>query len=145
MLPSATMQTISFDDHYKPMERVFVMNKLNVCVWVMNGCICLGSMIAFLMIDGRELVYSLYIPLDFLLNLCKVAFFFYHYYLDSVHKAEVARLAEHAKTKIAARAKNMATGLLNPDNDDAKSETSGKGADSPVAYMRVSTKRLVAD
>jgi len=76
------------------MERVFAMSKYNVVIWILNGCVCLGSVIAFLMIDGKELVYSLYIPLDVLLNLCKVGFYFYYYWIDLTEKANAEKLVK---------------------------------------------------
>ena len=48
-------------------------------VWIIHGVVTVACLIMYFMIDGRELVFALYIPLDILLNLSKVAFFWHEY------------------------------------------------------------------
>ena len=62
-------------DHYSAMDRQFVMNYKGV--YVLNAFVTLGCLLAFFIIDGKELVYTFYIPLDIALNFSKTAFFFY--------------------------------------------------------------------
>ena len=80
--PSQTMNTITFEEHYLAMDREFAMKYR--LVYALNGLVTLGCFIAFLFIDGRELVYTFYIPLDVFLNLSKTAFFFYQKLQDEI-------------------------------------------------------------
>ena len=79
-MPSDMIKTIKFEDHYKEMKRRFDTS----CnwVWIIHSMAVVGCFIAFLIIPGRELVYSLYIPLDVLLGLGKASFFWYNYWVD---------------------------------------------------------------
>lgn len=43
-------------------------------------------------IDGNEIIYALYIPLDIFLSLAKNAFYWYNYYLDKKSKQDDERL-----------------------------------------------------
>jgi len=62
-------------------------------VWILNGLVTLGCFIAFLCINGKETVFSFYIPLDVALNVAKTVFFWYNFYEDMNIKADKARLA----------------------------------------------------
>ena len=57
-------------------------------LWVLQAVVSIGSIIAFIIIDGKELVYALYIPLDILFSVAKTAFFWYYYYEDKKRKEE---------------------------------------------------------
>lgn len=72
------MKTIPFEDHYKEMKRVFDMS----CqwIWILHTIVTIGCLVAFLLIDGNEIFYALYIPLDLLLCLGKFAFFWINYW-----------------------------------------------------------------
>ena len=72
------MRIISFAEHYVPMKRVFDHSRKYV--WAINGIISVACFVAFVFISGKELVYSLYIPLDLILNVCKMAFYWYNYF-----------------------------------------------------------------
>ena len=84
MLPSEFIQgksqTISFRDHYMPFRRVFVRRFKGV--WIINVLVTLGCGIAYLLIDGKQLVYTLFIPLDIFLNIGRGVFYWYYYFLD---------------------------------------------------------------
>ena len=73
--PLISPQTTQFHEHYVRMVRVFV--HAHPAVIGINMAIMIGCCIAYLFIDGRELVFALYIPLDILLNLGKIAFYFW--------------------------------------------------------------------
>ena len=68
------------------MKREFVTNYW--WVYTLNGMVTLGCFVAFFFIDGKELVYTFYIPLDFALNLSKMAFVFYEKHKDQIEKAD---------------------------------------------------------
>ena len=46
-------------------------------LYVLNLLVTAGCLIAWFIIDGKELVYTFYIPLDIALNISKMIFFFY--------------------------------------------------------------------
>lgn len=78
ILPSDSIKTISFEDHYKEMKRVFDTSCF--WVWIVHTLAIVGCLIAFIMIDGKELFYALYIPLDVLLCVGKGSFFWINYW-----------------------------------------------------------------
>ena len=82
MLPSDKLEVVSQKEHYKELEREF--DTSHWWIFVLNGLVTIGCFIAFLLIDGKELVYSLYIPLDLFLNICKFGFYHYYYYESQV-------------------------------------------------------------
>ena len=90
MLPSTGLKKNLIDnkDHYKPMVRNFMFNKIGTYAWIVNSLTTTGCLIAYFLTDGKELVLSFYIPLDFLLNVSKAAFYFMSFYLDKRHKAD---------------------------------------------------------
>ena len=91
------MKTIGFTDHYVPMVRSFAMSHWGI--WVMNSVTTVGCFIAFCIIPGKELVLSLYIPLDLMLNICKSAFYFYYKWVDDRNKEDEKRLAKRLQKK----------------------------------------------
>lgn len=84
------MQTISFNDHYVLMERYFVHN--HDYIWIFTTLANVGCFIAYLCIQGTELSYSLYIPLDFYFTFSMTAFYWYYYKIESDKKADRERL-----------------------------------------------------
>lgn len=62
-------------------------------MYILNGLVTLGCMIAFLLIDGKEYVFAFYIPLDLALNMCKTAFFWINWYDDKKQKEDAKRVA----------------------------------------------------
>ena len=78
-----------------PFRRVFVRRYKGI--WIINILVTLGCGIAYILIDGKQLVYSLFIPLDIFLNFGRGVFYWYYYFLDKKQKAEEA----HLKAKLA--------------------------------------------
>ena len=68
------------EDHYQRQERHFSLD----CrwTWYIHGILTLVSIIMYWRVSGMELVYALYIPLDIMLNISLVVFFWYEYYKD---------------------------------------------------------------
>ena len=91
------MKTIHFTEHYVPMVRKFAVSHWSI--WVLNSIVTVGCFIAFLFIDGSELVLCLYIPLDLFFNICKSAFFFYYLWVDQKNKHDEKRLAKRLQKK----------------------------------------------
>ncbi len=65
--------------------------------YMLVGLVCLGSLIAFFVIDGRENVLTLYIPLDLAVVACKTCYYFYIRYEESIKAKDVKRLARKIK------------------------------------------------
>ncbi len=63
------------------------------------GLVSLGSMIAFFVVDGRENVLALYIPLDLAVVGCKTFYYFYIRYVESIKKKDAKRLARQIQKK----------------------------------------------
>ena len=49
-------------------------------IWIVNVCVYAAIITTYFCIDGHEIIYSMYIPLDILLNVSKALFYFYQYY-----------------------------------------------------------------
>ena len=114
------MKTISFEDHYKEMRRVF--DRSWPWMWLVHSLIVVGCFAAFIVIPGKELVYALYIPLDLLLSFGRAAFFWQNFYLDKLRKEDKkklkARLAKIETKKRRASEKNqLEANLLDPTKD----------------------------
>ena len=78
VLNSIQAKSCRSEDYYQAIEREF--NLTHPWVWYIQGITSLVCLIMYIAIDGSELVFALYIPLDILLNASKVAFFWYEYY-----------------------------------------------------------------
>ena len=62
------------------MQRVF--DTEHNWLWILNGLTVVACLIAYLVVDGRELVYALYIPLDLLFQIGKAIFYWGYYWID---------------------------------------------------------------
>lgn len=54
--------------------------------------VAIACFITFMVIDGKELVYSIFIPLDLFLNISKASFYHWYMYVDKKKKADAERL-----------------------------------------------------
>lgn len=97
MSPSESMRTIKFEEHYVQMDRQ--MDMKNTWVWIVNALVTIGCFIAFLMIDGKELVIALYIPLDLFFNIAKGVFYGYYCYIDMKQKEDSKRVQERIQKR----------------------------------------------
>jgi len=84
------MNTVSYKDHYKEMVREFDTDQY--WLFVLNFVVAVACFITFLVIDGKELVYSIFIPLDLFLNISKATFYHWYMYTDKRNKADAERL-----------------------------------------------------
>lgn len=67
--------------------------------YMLVGLVTLGCMIAYFVVDGRENVLTLYIPLDLALVVCKTCYYFYMRYEENTKKKDVKRLARKTAKK----------------------------------------------
>ena len=66
--------------HYVWMIQRF--NTSRMWVWILNLIVYVGVVITYFLVPGHEIIYSMYIPLDVLLNISKAIYYFYCYYKD---------------------------------------------------------------
>ncbi len=76
--------------HYVWMERKFERERM--WTWIINLVAYVAMIISYFMIDGKEMVYCLYLPLDLAFNLCKAAFFFLHLLIENYNKSKEEKL-----------------------------------------------------
>ena len=60
-------------------------------VWYVHAILTVMVIVAYCMTSGREVLFAIYIPLDILLNLSAVVFFWYERYKDKVKKDRIKR------------------------------------------------------
>ena len=70
------------ESHYIKLEREF--NTDHQWVWYIHALLTASVFIWYCVTSGRELLYALYIPLDILLNVSLVVFFWYERYKAKV-------------------------------------------------------------
>ena len=91
--PSESFKTgkaIDFDGHYIKMPREF--NKSRNWMWYIHGIATVTCFVWWLMVKGEELIFAIYIPLDLLLNVSKVAFFWFEYYKHNRNEKKKSEL-----------------------------------------------------
>ena len=50
--------------------------------WIINLIAYIAVITLYFLIDGKEIVYCMYLPLDFGFNICKAAFYFLHFAIE---------------------------------------------------------------
>lgn len=96
-------------------------------LWILNGFITVGCMIAYVMTDGKNLVLKYYIPLDFLFNISRTAYFWYRVFLDRKqmqNKEKIRKRAEHEHRKIQNRELAIDQRTPGMEQDDTASNAS---------------------
>ena len=73
------------------MEKVFLRERW--WTWILNLITYLAVIIVYFTVDGHEMTYCVYLPLDFLLNASKAAYYFLNYWNDN------KRIQDKAHTK----------------------------------------------
>lgn len=72
------------EHHYVWMVQRF--NTQRMWVWILNLVVYVAVIITYCLVPGHEIIYSMYIPLDVLLNLSKAIYYFYNYFRDTMEK-----------------------------------------------------------
>ena len=92
---------------YKPFEREFYFGRW--WVWLIQALSYIGIGYFYFTIEGKELAYAVYIPLDFAIFIAMSAFWTYYYYQDKRKK----RLDEELKQMIEEKLKtNLAANIM---------------------------------
>lgn len=78
------------EHHYVWMTQRF--NEERMWVWVVNLIAYIAVITTYFCVDGHELIYSIYLPLDVMLNICKAIYFFSFYWLNKREKTKEKEL-----------------------------------------------------
>ena len=73
------------------MEKVFVKDWM--WTWWINLITYIVVIAFYLFVDGKEMTYAVYLPLDILLNMSKAAYYFLHYYQDFLREKRAEKTA----------------------------------------------------
>ena len=92
------------DEHYVWMEKVFLRERM--WTWILNLITYLAVIIVYFTVDGHEMTYCVYLPLDFLLNASKAAYYFIHYHNDNKRIQEKAHTKEVIRKRYAKQLAN---------------------------------------
>merc|ERR1712060_404097 len=112
------------DNHYVWME--FTFNDQRLWVWWINLAAYIAVVTTYFCIEGHEIIYLMYLPLDMFMNLSKAVYFFYNYYDNIQEKKKQQELVTSLQNKIKEGLKNIMMKNKNKDGDegDEKKETS---------------------
>ena len=91
LLPSDKIKVIPFLEHYIEMDSVIDFDCIKI--QILQVVMILVSITLYVKIEGRELVYAMYIPLDIALNACTFCFFWLYYYKDKSNTEDTIRVA----------------------------------------------------
>ena len=78
-------------EHYIEMDSVIDFDCIKI--QILQVVMMLVSITLYVKIEGRELVYAMYIPLDIALNACTFCFFWLYYYKDKSNTEDTIRVA----------------------------------------------------
>ena len=68
--------------------------------WILNLVAYIAVITTYFCVDGHEIIYSMYLPLDMILNLSKAVFYFCNYYLDIKERAKQKQMADLLTAKV---------------------------------------------
>lgn len=91
LLPSQTIKAIPFLEHYIEMDQVFEFSRIKIQIF--QGIMIIVEIALYFMIDGKELVYAMYIPFDIILKVCTMVFFWFYYFYDQSDQEDHLRVA----------------------------------------------------
>lgn len=72
------------EHHYVWMQPVF--NEKRLWVWIVNLIAYIAVVTTYFCVDGHEIIYSMYLPLDMMLNVSKAIYFFSVFWVDRREK-----------------------------------------------------------
>ena len=110
--------------HYVWMEQVF--NDERMWIWFLNLAAYTAILVTYLTVEGHELIYTMYLPLDMMINAMKAFLYFWHYAKDHREKAKKQELVEILNKKIKS---GMASGLLGMMNKTAEAKAAALPAE----------------
>jgi len=78
--------------HYVWMEKRFDSDKM--WTWVVNLLAYAAMITSYFLIDGHEIIYAMYLPLDMGLNVCKAGYFFIMYGMEKYKREQEEKLKQ---------------------------------------------------
>ena len=72
--------------HYVWMQPKF--NEDRLWVWIVNLIAYIAVITTYFCVDGHEIIYSMYLPLDVMLNASKAIYFFWMYMVERRNEAK---------------------------------------------------------
>lgn len=78
--------------HYVWMEKKFIKERM--WTWIINFIAYAAMITSYFLIDGKEMIFCLYLPLDLLFNLCKASFYFMNYAMEKYEESKEEKLKE---------------------------------------------------
>jgi len=108
-----------FKHHYVWMQPKFSDERL--WVWIVNLVAYIAVVTTYFCVDGHEIIYSMYLPLDVMLNVSKAAFFFSMFWLDRRAERKSKELQDVLKAGIDEALK---TGIANMMNNNSAHQAS---------------------
>ena len=107
--------------HYVWMQAKF--NEERLWVWIVNLVAYIAVVTTYFCVDGHEIIYSMYLPLDMMLNVSKAAYFFTIFWLDRREKAKQEELQKVLKEGVDNALKTGIAAMMrrtsqNPDSSE---------------------------
>lgn len=85
-------------------------NEERLWVWIVNLVAYIAVVTTYFCVDGHEIIYSMYLPLDMMLNVSKAAYFFVIFWMDRREKSKQEELQKVLKEGVDNALK---TGIVN--------------------------------
>ena len=106
-----------YDFPYRSMERVFYSRMW--WLWVIQGILYVGVVVAYFMVRGKELAYAIYIPVDVLLTVSLAAYYYWTYRAEKKKEEEMAKMGAIVMEKFKGGLGKSIKALNEPDDPDA--------------------------
>jgi len=105
------------DHHYVWMQARF--NEDRLWVWIVNLIAYIAVITTYFCVDGHEIIYSIYLPLDVMLNLSKAIYFFAIYWLNDRERKKREELQKILKAGVEDAVKTGIASLMKKSGDAA--------------------------
>lgn len=105
------------DHHYVWMQARF--NEDRLWVWIVNLIAYIAVITTYFCVDGHEIIYSIYLPLDVMLNVSKAIFFFAIYWVNNRERKKREELQKILKAGVEDAVKTGIANLMKNTQDAA--------------------------
>ena len=86
-------------------------------VWIVNLIAYIAVVTTYFCVDGHEIIYSMYLPLDVMLNASKAAYFFSMFWVERRNEAKRKELQDVLKAGIDEALKTGIASIMNNNQD----------------------------
>ena len=98
------------ENHYVWMQARF--NEDRLWVWIVNLIAYIAVITTYFCVDGHEIIYSIYLPLDIMLNVSKAIYFFAIYWLNNRERKKREELQQVLKAGVEDAVKTGVANLM---------------------------------